>query len=68
SSPSIARRFASMLDFAGISAAEMTTRIATISPVTTVAARECGLPVAAEAAVYTLQGILAAIQNQPIRH
>lgn len=68
SSPSIARRFASMLDFAGISAAEMTTRIATISPVTTVAARECGLPVAAEASVYTLQGILAAIQNQSILH
>lgn len=64
SSPSIARRFASMLASSGISAAEMTTRIATISPVTTAAAEQCGLTVTAEASVYTLQGVLAAIQNQ----
>ncbi len=36
-------------------------RVVTISPVTSVAAREAGLPVAAEATEYTVPGLLAAL-------
>ncbi len=64
SSPSIARRFAALLNHAGIAPAELRTRIATISPVTTTAAEECGLQVSAEASMHTMSGILAAIQEQ----
>ena len=63
SSPSIARRFAYLIKVAGIPATELKTRIATISPVTSAAARESGLTVAAEATDYTWDGILQAIER-----
>ena len=63
SSPSIARRFAYLLKTAGIDAANLKTQIATISPVTSAAARESGLKVAAEATHYTWDGILKAIED-----
>lgn len=61
SSPSIAHRFAKLLDSSQISANDLKTHIATISPVTSAAARQAGLTVAAEATVYTWDGILQAI-------
>ena len=61
SSPSIARHFAKLLDSNRINANDLKTRIATISPVTSAAARQAGLTVAAEATVYTWDGILQAI-------
>ena len=63
SSPSIARRFAYLIKVAGIPATELKTLIATISPVTSAAARESGLTVAAEATDYTWDGILQAIER-----
>ena len=63
SSPSIARQFAKLLKTSGIDLDDLKTRIATISPVTSAAARESGLTVAQEAAVYTWDGILQAIQR-----
>lgn len=63
SSPSIARRFAQLLKAAGIAATELQTRIATISPITSAAARDAGLTVTAEAIVYTWNGILQAIEQ-----
>ncbi len=59
SSPSIARNVARLADSSGIPLA--TTRLASISPVTTAAAREAGLTVAAEAIDFTWDGILEAI-------
>ena len=61
SSPSIARRFAQLLRSSRQPAENLKTRIATISPVTSAAAREAGLTVAAEATTYTWDGILQAI-------
>lgn len=63
SSPSIARRFAQLLQTSGQTAENLKTRIATISPVTSAAARDAGLTVAAEATVYTWDGILQAIER-----
>jgi len=63
SSPSIARRFAQLLKTATIAPAELLTRIATISPLTSAAARESGLTVAVEATVSTWNGILQAIER-----
>jgi uroporphyrinogen III methyltransferase/synthase len=63
SSPSIARRFACLLKTSGIESSDLVTRIATISPVTSAAARESGLSVAAEATQYTWDGILQAIER-----
>jgi len=62
SSPSIARRFAALLKASGIDVSDLKSRIATISPVTSAAARESGLEVAAEATHYTWDGILQAIR------
>jgi len=61
SSPSIARQFAKLLEQHGIAINEISTKIAAISPVTAETARECGLPVAVEASVFTWEGIIAAI-------
>jgi uroporphyrinogen III methyltransferase/synthase len=61
SSPSIARRFAQLLQSSRQPAENLKTRIATISPVTSAAAREAGLTVATEATTYTWDGILQAI-------
>ncbi|HQZ68475.1 MAG TPA: uroporphyrinogen-III C-methyltransferase [Planctomycetaceae bacterium] len=63
SSPSIARRFAQLLEHAGIAAGDLRTRIATISPVTSAAARASGLKVDVEATEFTWPGILQAIER-----
>jgi uroporphyrinogen III methyltransferase/synthase len=62
SSPSIARRMAELLSLAQISQTDAKLRIVTISPVTTAAAKSCGLEVTAEATTATWAGMLEAIQ------
>ena len=64
SSPSIARRFASMLKSAGIPPGDLKSRLVAISPVTAAAAQECGCAVAAVAEVSTWDGILECIQKR----
>lgn len=61
SSPSIARSVRRLLTPAALAQIGTTTRLASISPVTSAAAREVGMPIAAEATVYNWEGILAAI-------
>jgi len=61
SSPSIAQSLARLLTPAARGRLGAPTRVATISPVTSAAAREAGLPVDAEATTYTWDGLLAAI-------
>ena len=68
SSPSIARRFAQLVQIAGIPAGELKSRIASISPVTSAAARESGLHVDVEAADFTWSGILQAIERSKTRN
>lgn len=63
SSPSIARSLASLLPESARSCLGSTVRIASISPVTSEAAEDAGLPVHAEAATYTWDGIFDAIQT-----
>jgi uroporphyrinogen III methyltransferase/synthase len=64
SSPSIARRFSLLLKSAGLDPSSLKARVASISPVTTAAATECALTVAAEASQFTWDGILNAIQRE----
>lgn len=61
SSPSIARGLARLVPDALKARLGTTTRLASISPVTTQAAREAGLPISAEATTYTWDGLFAAI-------
>ena len=61
SSPSIARNLPRLLSPAGLAQLGTRVRLASISPVTTAAAREAGLPIAVEATTYTWEGIFAAI-------
>lgn len=61
SSPSIARQFAQLLTPLARQRIGMAIRLCSISPVTTAAATEVGLPIAAEATTYTWDGILDAI-------
>jgi uroporphyrinogen III methyltransferase / synthase len=61
SSPSIARQFAKLLSTHQISPQSLSTKIATISPVTSGAVTEAGLVVAVEATTYTWDGIIDAI-------
>lgn len=61
SSPSIARALSRLLPPRARELLGKSIRLATISPVTTAAAHEAGLPVAAEALDYTWEGILQAI-------
>ncbi|MEX2287542.1 MAG: uroporphyrinogen-III C-methyltransferase [Planctomycetaceae bacterium] len=61
SSPSIAQGLKRLLTPAALEKIGKSVRLASISPVTSTAAREAGLPVAAEADVYTWDGIFAAI-------
>jgi uroporphyrinogen III methyltransferase/synthase len=61
SSPSIARALHRLLSSSARDQIGNPTRIASISPVTSAAARDLGLPVHAEASVHTWDGILAAI-------
>jgi uroporphyrinogen III methyltransferase/synthase len=63
SSPSIVRQFAKMLKLQGISPQHLQTKIASISPVTTAAAHDSGLSIAAEAKIYTWDGIVDAISE-----
>ncbi len=62
SSPSIARSLHKLLPAAAREQLGKSARIVSISPVTTAAAVELGMPVAAEATIYTWDGILAAIE------
>ena len=61
SSPSIARSFKSLLTPAALSQVGRRIKLASISPVTSQAAREVGLPIAAEAETYTWDGLFEAI-------
>ncbi len=61
SSPSIARSLFNLLTPKALARLGGPVRVATISPVTTEAALKVGLPVNAEAKVYTWEGILQAI-------
>lgn len=65
SSPSIARQLPRLLPPAALSRLGQTTRLASISPVTTAAARESQLPIAAEATEHTWPGLLHAIIHAP---
>jgi len=62
SSPSIARSLAQALPDELRSKLGTTTKLATISPVTSQAAKDTGLPVSAEATAFTWDGIFEAIQ------
>lgn len=62
SSPSIARQLKALLPADVIDALGDKIRLASISPVTTAAATEVGLPISAEATTYTWSGIFAAIE------
>jgi uroporphyrinogen III methyltransferase/synthase len=63
SSPAIARNVWRLMPDAARSKVGQEIRIASISPVTSAACREIGLPVSAEAVEFTWKGIVAAIQN-----
>ncbi|MBL6706860.1 MAG: uroporphyrinogen-III C-methyltransferase [Planctomycetaceae bacterium] len=65
SSPSIARRMADLLPDSAKAQLGKTLRIASISPVTSAAAKDAGLPINAEATTYTWDGIFEAIQTAP---
>lgn len=65
SSPSIARAFARLLPQEARSLLGSRTRLASISPITTAAALDVGLPISAEAATFTWPGLIDAIlKNQ----
>jgi len=61
SSPSIARAFHRLLSPAARDQLGNSVRVASISPVTSAAAREVGMPVDAEATTYTWGGLIAAV-------
>ena len=61
SSPSIARALPRLLTPAARAQIGSRTRLASISPVTTAAAREAGLPIDAEATTYTWEGLFQAV-------
>ena len=61
SSPSIARSFGTLISAKAREQLGKTVRLASISPVTSGVAEECGLPISAEAANYTWQGLFDAI-------
>ncbi|MGQ0637545.1 MAG: uroporphyrinogen-III C-methyltransferase [Planctomycetaceae bacterium] len=63
SSPSVARSFARLLPAAARAHLGRTIRLASISPVTTAAAVEAGLPIAAEAREFTWAGIIEAVRS-----
>lgn len=64
SSPSIARNLASLIGPTAMAHLGERTCIVTISPVTTAAAQEVGLPIHAEATEYTWNGLFEAIIRQ----
>ena len=61
SSPSIARNLKDLLPETALALLGNSVRLASISPVTSAAAKEVGLPIVAEARDYTWDGIFAAI-------
>lgn len=63
SSPSIARGIARLLPASARAELGQRLRLASISPVTTAAAVEAGLPVSAEAVVHTWEGLLEAVMQ-----
>lgn len=63
SSPSIARNFKRLLSPKALAHLGKSVRLASISPVTTAAAREVDLPIDAEADVFTWAGIFEAIEK-----
>ena len=63
SSPSIARNLAVKLTPAALAHVGHAVKLASISPVTTAAALEMGLPISAEAKTFTWDGILDAIRD-----
>jgi uroporphyrinogen III methyltransferase/synthase len=63
SSPSIARQFKQLLSLAALRQVGSTVRLASISPVTSAAAKEVGLPIHAQAREYTWPGLFAAIME-----
>lgn len=63
SSPSITRQFAQLLATHEIEADSLPTKLASISPVTTEAAKDAGLSIAVEANTYTWDGIIQAISD-----
>jgi uroporphyrinogen III methyltransferase/synthase len=63
SSPSIARNLADKLTPAARARVGHAVKLASISPVTTAAALEVGLPISAEARTFTWDGILDAIRD-----
>jgi len=64
SSPAIARSVQSLLPEAASSMIGATIKLASISPVTTAAANEAGLPISAEAEQHTWDGIFEAIVRE----
>ena len=68
SSPSIARGLAKLLPEHLKARLGQSTRLASISPVTSQAARDAGLPIAVEATTFTWEGLFAAIQNAGAVH
>ncbi|MBI1311475.1 uroporphyrinogen-III C-methyltransferase [bacterium] len=66
SSPSIARSLAKKIPDRLRPKIGTTTKLATISPVTSQAARDAGLPVSAEATTFTWDGIFEAIQKASV--
>ena len=66
SSPSIARRMAELLPESAKEQLGQTLRIASISPVTSTAAKEAGLPIHTEASTYTWDGIFEAIRSASV--
>ena len=63
SSPSIARNLAQRLTSEAKAQLGIKTKLASISPVTTAAAREVGLPIAVEATVATWEGLFQAMSD-----
>jgi uroporphyrinogen III methyltransferase/synthase len=61
SSPSIARNLRRLLSPAALAHVGTRIKLASISPVTSAAAREVGLPIAAEATTFTWEGLFDAI-------
>ncbi len=68
SSPSIARQFRKLLGPQACEQVGTTIRLASISPVTSAAAEECGLAIHAEAREYTWPGLFAAIVDFETQH
>jgi uroporphyrinogen III methyltransferase/synthase len=67
-SPSITRGLAQMLPPGARARIGQSIRLASISPVTTAAAKEAGLPVSAEATTFTWDGIIDAIIRAESQH